>query len=39
MVENLNSTHFKNGDSIPEVKTDEDWINNQQTTSLVLLQK
>ena len=27
MVENLNSTHFKNGDSIPEVKTDEDWIN------------
>jgi len=27
MAENLNSTHFKNGDSIREVKTDAEWIN------------
>jgi uncharacterized protein (TIGR02145 family) len=26
MVENLNVSHFKNGDIIPEAKTTEDWI-------------
>ena len=26
MVENLNVDHFRNGDPIPEAKTDEDWI-------------
>ncbi len=26
MVENLNVDHFRNGDSIPEAKTDEEWI-------------
>jgi uncharacterized protein (TIGR02145 family) len=25
MTENLNVTHFRNGDSIPEAKTDEEW--------------
>ena len=27
MTENLNVDHFRNGDSIPEIKSDADWIN------------
>jgi uncharacterized protein (TIGR02145 family) len=26
MAENLNVSHFRNGDTIPEAKTDEDWV-------------
>jgi uncharacterized protein (TIGR02145 family) len=26
MSENLNVSHFRNGDTIPEAKTDEDWV-------------